>query len=107
MEPQPERGRRLVEDCSSRGVLMMAAIVARVRWTASIAVMLGYLVADLAMNALRIQVFPKPIEASRIVREHRIEVHDSELLLLRLNVIPKLLVAHIAILPQTPPTVKG
>lgn len=107
VEPELQGRGRFMEDRSSRRVFVMAAIIARVRWTASIAMMPRHLVANLAMNALRVQIPPQPIEASGIVGEHGVEVHDGELLLFGLNVVPKLLVAHIPILPQVVPTVKG
>jgi hypothetical protein len=86
---------------------MVAAIIAGVRRAFRVPVMLRYLAAGLAVDALRIEILAKPFQASRVIWKHAVEVVNGELLRLVLPVVPEFAVAHRYMLSQAVPTVKG
>jgi hypothetical protein len=63
--------------------------------------------AELAENAVGIQIPAQPVKTGRIVREQPIEIVNREFLLLRLDVVSSLNVAHEKSMRLLVPTVKG
>lgn len=84
MKPRLERRAGLVEDCSGCRMNVVAALIAGVRRAAHRAVVLCYTLAQLAKDAIRVQIIPKPFEARRVIREHLLEVLERKPLHLRL-----------------------
>src|SRR5579872_803987 len=86
MEPRLKRSRGLVEDRSSGRVNVMAAMIARIRGAARYAMVLRDILAELAVDAIRVQVATKPFQTGRIVWKHLLKVFECEAAHLRLFV---------------------
>lgn len=78
VEPRPERRTGLVEDCSGGGVNVMAALIARIRRTASHAMMFCHTLAQFAKDAFWVQEISEPFEARSVIREHPLEVFKGK-----------------------------
>ena len=74
VEPNGEGCGRLVKDRVGGRVNVMAAMIARIGWTADNAVMLCNRVARLTKDAVWVQVVAEPFKAGRIVWELFLEV---------------------------------
>ena len=88
-------------------MFVMAAVIAGVRRSSSVAVMLRYALAKFAFNPLWVEVVAKPIKAGRIVGKLTAEIVNRIFLLFRCRVVPALNVAHVGTMPFLLPTVKG
>ena len=102
VEPCLKRSARFMEDRPGSRVNVMAALIARVRRTASYPVMLGNALAQLAKDTIRVQVAPEPFEAGNVIREHPLEIFEGKPLHLR-----SLLLFQDPMLSEYVPTVKG
>jgi hypothetical protein len=69
-----------VKDGSGSRVNVVAAVVARIRAAVGDLVMLASRFADLAVNAVRIQVFPEPIKTGIVIGKHPVEILEGETL---------------------------
>src|SRR5208282_5614234 len=74
IEPNRKRGGRFMEDRVCGRMNVMAAMIARIGWTADNAVMLCNRVARLTKDAVWVQVVAEPFKAGRIVWELFLEV---------------------------------
>ena len=63
MEPRLKRRRRLVKDRSGSWMDMMTAVIAGVRRATGNAVMHRDLLAEFAVNAIRVKVLAEPFQA--------------------------------------------
>jgi|SRR5579863_8545189 len=96
-----------MEDCASGRVNVVPALIAGVRRTTGYPMMFGDAPADLAFNAIWVQVLPQPLQASGIVGKLGLEIANGVANCFRLNVIPELLVCHDLMVSEQLPTVKG
>lgn len=79
VEPQAKRSARVLEDRACHRVLMMTAAVAGIGWAALDPVVLGHFAADLAEDAIGVQVIPEPIKAGFVGWEVSFKVPDGVL----------------------------
>jgi hypothetical protein len=76
IEPELERRCRVLKDRAAHRVFVMTAILAGVGWPIGLAVMLGYLLAFRAMDAVWIESINQPFEARRIIGKFPLKFHQ-------------------------------
>jgi hypothetical protein len=86
---------------------VVPAPIAGVRRTARYTVMFCDPIADLAFDAIGVQILAQPLQAGGIVGKLLFEVLDRIPNGFTFNVIPELLVCHEAMVSEQVPTVKG